>query len=165
MIQMLWKLTDFLLYTVKFDKQSRAQRTSAERKHFYPKNATTIATDKSECVLVILTYNPALRSISSIIRKHFSILISSDRYRNIFKSVPIVAFRRSNNLTNFLVRAKLRNPLQNIPSRSSFQWGSHFSTCTYISNGLTSSTFPSTGETRPFTHHITIPATLKTLFT
>ena len=30
--------------------------------------------------------------------------------KNIFKPAAIVAFRRSNNLTNFLVRAKLRKP-------------------------------------------------------
>ena len=98
-----------------------------------PKSATTITTDKSECVPFTLTYNAALRSISSIIRKHISILTSSHRCHNIFKSAPIVAFLRSNNLTNFLVRAKLRKPLQNnTPPRGSFQCGNHCSTCTYI---------------------------------
>ena len=44
-----------------------------------PKCATTITTDKSECVPFIHTYNPALRSISSIIRKH--IISSALSYR------------------------------------------------------------------------------------
>ena len=91
-----------------------------------------------ECVPFMLTYNPALRSISSIIRQHISILTSSHRCHNIFKSAPIVAFRRSNNLPNFLARAKLRNPSQNnTPRRGSFQSGSHSSTCTYISRQRT----------------------------
>ena len=38
-------------------------------------------------------------SISSIIRKHLSILTSSHRCHNILKSAPIVVFRRSNNAT------------------------------------------------------------------
>ena len=50
--------------------------------------------DKPERGFVI-TYNPALRSISSIIRKHFHILISSPRCYNVFKAAPIVAYRRS----------------------------------------------------------------------
>ena len=41
-------------------------------------------TDKSECVPFIVTYNQTLSSISSIIRKHFSILTSPRRYHNIF---------------------------------------------------------------------------------
>ena len=47
--------------------------------------------------------------VGGIGRKH----LSSHRCHNIFKAAPIVIFRRSNNLTNFLVRAKLRNPSQN----------------------------------------------------
>ena len=46
--------------------------------------------DKPERGFVI-TYNPALRSISSIIRKHFHILISSPLCYNVFKAAPIVA--------------------------------------------------------------------------
>ena len=62
--------------------------------------------------MFVITYNPALRSISSIIRKHFHILISSPLCHNVFKAAPIIAYRRSSNLSDFLVRAKLRNPRQ-----------------------------------------------------
>ena len=64
---------------------------------------------------------------------NISIFSSSHRCHNIFKSAPIVAFRRSNN-------AALTK--QHTPQRL-FQCGSHYSTCTYISNGLTSYTFHS----------------------
>ena len=56
--------------------------------------------------------------ISSIIRKRFSIWTSSRLCHNIFMSASSLALRRSKNIGNFLVRAKLRNPSQNtIPPR------------------------------------------------
>ena len=61
--------------------------------------------DKPERAPFVITYNPALRSISSIIRKHFHILISSPHCYNVFKAAPIVAYRRSSNLSDFLVVA------------------------------------------------------------
>ena len=72
----------------------------------------TCTLDKPESVPFVLTYNPTLRFISSIIRKHFHILISSPRCYDVFKAAPIVAYRRSSNLSDFLVRAKLRNLTQ-----------------------------------------------------
>ena len=45
--------------------------------------------------------------------------------------------------------------LHNTTLLGSFQCGSYCSTCAYISNGRTSYTFHSTGETRPITYHIT----------
>ena len=58
-----------------------------------PSETSTL--DKPERVPLVITYNRALRSISSIIRKHFHILISSPRCYNVFKAAPIVAYRRS----------------------------------------------------------------------
>ena len=77
-------------------------------------------TQKPERVPFVITYNPALCSISSIIRKHFNILTSSPRCHNVFKSIPLVAFGRSSNLKNYLVRAKLHDPTaqQNQPRGS-----------------------------------------------
>ena len=48
----------------------------------------TSTLDKPERVPFVITYNPAPRSISSIIRKHFHILISSPCCYNVFKAVP-----------------------------------------------------------------------------
>ena len=117
-----------------------------------PKDNTAL--DQQGRVPFVITYNPAIRSISSIIRKHFYILSTSPRCHYVFKTAPIVAFRRGNNLSNFLVRAKLRNPSQNNRPRGSYQCGKNCLTCTYISDGLTTYTFHSTGETRFITHHI-----------
>ena len=54
-----------------------------------PHDTSTL--DKTERVPFVITYNTALCSISSIIRKHvhFHILISSPRCYNLFKAAPI----------------------------------------------------------------------------
>ena len=117
-----------------------------------PPDTSTL--DKPERVPFVITYNPALRSISSIIRKHFHILISSPRCYNVFKAAPIVVYRRSSNLSDFLVRAQLRNLAQHNQPRGSYPCEKNCLTCKYISDGQTSYTFHSTGETRPITNHI-----------
>ena len=68
-----------------------------------------------------------------------------------FKHLPVVAFRRCPNLRDLLVSAKLpsnsTNPNPQLPC-GSFRCGKNCATCPYISDGLTSYTFFSTGETR-----------------
>ena len=102
----------------------------------------------------VTTYNPALRSISSIIRKQFHILISFLRCYNVFKAAPIVAYRRSSNLSDFVVRVQLRNLTHHNQPQGSYPCGKNFVTCKYISDGQTSYTFHATGETTPITNHI-----------
>ena len=114
----------------------------------------TSQTSQSKRVLLVITYNPALRSVASIIHKHLNILSSSPRCANVFNAAPLVAFRRSNNLSNLLVSAKLRNPNQSNQPRGSFRCGYNCLTCNYITDGLTIYSFYSTGETRPIHHHI-----------
>ena len=87
-----------------------------------------------------------LHSVSSILHKHFNILSSSVHCANVFKAVPFVTFRRTNNLSKLLVSA-------NQP-HGSFLCGSNSLTCKYITVGLNTYTFHSTGETRPINHHI-----------
>ena len=129
-----------------------------------PKSATTITTDKSECVPFILTCNPALRSISSTLRKHISILTSSHRCHNMFKSTPIVAFQRASNITNFLVRAKLRNPSQNsTPSEVLFNAAVIVLRAPRYPTGLLLT--HSTPQMKQNPLLTTLPATQKNLFT
>ena len=117
-----------------------------------PKDTSEINQPKR--VPLVITYNPALRSISSIIHKHLNILSSSPRCSSVFKAPPIVSFRRTNNLNNLLVSSKLRKPLQNNRPCGSFQCYSNCLTCNYITDGLTNYTFHSTGETRRINHYI-----------
>ena len=112
----------------------------------------TSQTNQPKRVPFVITYNPALCSVSSIIHKHLNILSSSPHCAKVFNAAPLVAFRRSNNLSNLLVSAKLRNPNQSNQPRGSFRCGHDCLTCNYVTHGLT--TFYSTGETRPIHHHI-----------
>ena len=73
---------------------------------------------------------------------------------NVFKATPLVAFRRTNNLSNLLVSAKIPNPTHNTPPHGSFLCRDNCLTCNYITDGRTSYTFHSTGETEHITHHI-----------
>ena len=119
--------------------------------------------DKPERVLFVITCNPALRSISSIIRKQFHILISFPRCCNVFKAAPIVAYSRSSNLSDFLVRAKRRNLTQPNQPRSLYPCGK---TDLLANTDLTDKlhTHP-TLHVKPDLSLITSTVTLKTSFT
>ena len=82
-------------------------------------NKDTSDTNQPIRVPLVITYNPALRSVSYIIHEHFNILSSSPRCTNVFKA--LVAFRWTNNLSDLLVSAKLRNSPQNNPPHGSFR--------------------------------------------
>ena len=96
--------------------------------------------------------------ISNIIKKHYHLLLSSDRCKKVFPNLPVVAFRRSPNLRDLLVSAKLSsnstNPQPQLPS-GSYRCGKNCATCPYISDGLTNYTILSTGETRPIKSNLT----------
>jgi len=70
--------------------------------------------------------------------------------------LPVVAFRRSPNLRDLLVTARISSNSSNpqLPS-GSFRCGKNCATCPYISHGLTTYTFFSTGETHPIKSNLT----------
>ena len=61
--------------------------------------------DKPKRIPFITTYNPSLPAIFNIIKKHYNLLLSSDRCKNDFLHLP--SFRRSPNRRDPLVTAKL----------------------------------------------------------
>ena len=63
--------------------------------------------NKAKRIPFITTFNPSLPHISHIIKKHFNLLLSSNRCKSIFQHPPVVAFQRSPNLRDLLVTAKL----------------------------------------------------------
>ena len=105
----------------------------------------------------ILTYNPSLPSISSIIHKHFNLLQSSNRCKNTFKEPPVDAYQRCPNLRDLLIKAQLppnRNNSHN-STPGSFRCGRpQCLTCSYILGGIKQYTFFSTGETRLIKSHL-----------
>jgi len=96
------------------------------------------------------------------------ILHSTERLKNIFTEVPVVAFRRSPNLRDLLVRAKLAstNKTPKLPAGTFHCDSKHGClTCPFIENGRTSYTFTNTGGTRQIRHHITCNSTNLTYMT
>ena len=114
--------------------------------------------NKPTRVPFITNFNPSLPHISNIIKKHYHLLLSSDRCKKVFPHLPVVAFKRSPNLRDLLVSAKLSsnstNPHPQLPS-GSYRCGKNCATCPYISDGLTNYTFFSTGETRSIKSNLT----------
>ena len=106
--------------------------------------------NKPKRIPFITTFNPSLPHISNIIKKHHNLLLSSNRCKKVFQHLPVVAFRRSPNLRDLLVTAKLSSNSANpqLPP-GSFRCGKNCATCPYMSHGLTTYTFFSTGETFP----------------
>ena len=94
--------------------------------------------NKPKRIPFITTFNPSLPHISHIIEKHFNLLLSSNRCKSVFQHLPVVAFRRSPNLRDLLVTAKLPSNSANpqLPC-GSFRCGKNCATCPYISHGLT----------------------------
>jgi len=102
--------------------------------------------------------NPALPNITNILRKHFTLLHSSYRCKDIFQHLPLVAFRRSSTLRDILVKAQLPGNAPNqssLNTAGSFRCGQDCATCPYISNGLQQYTFFATGETHAIKSHLT----------
>ena len=106
--------------------------------------------------------SPALPNILDILRKKQPILQSTERLRNVFKEVPVVAFRRSPNLRHLLVPAKLANNDNTpTPPAGTLRCNSRHGclTCPYINHWKKSYTFTNTGEIRQIKHHITCDST------
>ena len=116
-------------------------------------------TPKPTRVPFIVTYNPALPNIREILHKKQPILDSTERLHNIFSETPVVAFRRSPNLRDLLVRAKLKTPENNTLRHppGTFRCNSRHGclTCPNIDAGRTTYTFSTTGETRKIKQHLT----------
>ena len=116
-------------------------------------------TPKPTRVPFIVTYNPALPYIREILHKKQPILDSTERLHSIFSETAVVAFRRSPNLRDLLVRAKLKSPENNTIRYPPgvFRCNSRHCclTCPNIDDGRTTYTFNTTGETPAIKQHIT----------
>ena len=61
---------------------------------------------KNEMPVFILTFNPALPSVSHSLQKHWRVMISDPYLKQVFSKPPMVAFRRTQNLRSKLIKAK-----------------------------------------------------------
>ena len=59
---------------------------------------------------LVITYHPALPSISKTIQKHHKVMVSQSKYlQRIFSRPSLVAYKRPKNLADLLIRAKVDN--------------------------------------------------------
>ena len=105
-------------------------------------------TNQPSHISLVITYHPVLCSMSTIIQTHFKILSSSPRCNSVFQTTPLklVAFRRTDTLSDILVRSKLRTDKQTNVTKGSFRCGKNCITCRYFTDGRTNYTFSATGE-------------------
>jgi hypothetical protein len=59
--------------------------------------------EPNQRVPFVLTYHPRLRKLSTVLQKHFHLLKMNERLKKTFTDVPMVAFRRLQNLKDVLV--------------------------------------------------------------
>ena len=69
----------------------------------------------SNRVPLVITYHPNLPRLEKTIRRYHHTLQDSDRLRQAFPSLPIIAFRRPRNLRDLLVRAAISPNTSNPP--------------------------------------------------
>ena len=74
----------------------------------------------------VISFNPALPNISSIVKKHITILQSSTNCRKAFPCPPVIAYKRNASLRDLLVHSEL---LKNKPSNQ--QLGARIHKCNH----------------------------------
>ena len=111
------RATELELYLTKRGYKNRFIKSQIARAKLIPRNDALNEhnrdTPKPTRVPFIITYNPALPNIREILHKKQLILDSTERLHKIFSETPVVAFRRSPNLRDLLVCAKLKSPESN----------------------------------------------------
>ena len=129
------ELTTYLLKRgYKRDFVSKQIQRAANIPHIHTLQPKQI--NKPERIPFLTTYNQSLPSIFNVIKKkHYNLLLSSDRCKNSFLNLPVVAFSRSPNLRDLLVTAKLCPNVthsNSALSSGSFCCGKNCATCPNI---------------------------------
>ncbi len=75
---------------------------------------------------LVVTYHPDLPPMAQIVNKHFNILQSNDKLKQIFPEPPLISYRRPKNIRDIVVRAKLppsndQNDTDSLPGSSPCQ--------------------------------------------
>ena len=121
-------------------------------------------TRRTETIPFVITYNPTVPHVTSIIHKHSNILYSSDRCKNVCKTPPLVAYHRCKNISDILIRAQLTKTPCNNNSLGSFRCRSKkCTTCPYVEHGRNDTLFIL--QVKAIKSNLTLPATLSMLFT
>ena len=105
-------LTNFWNFSVNaVTKETTSKHKSAKLSMFHVKTLSYYQHKKSNNRTVfVTTYNPSLPNFNNIIKNYYPILTASDRCKNAFKDLPLLAYRRLRNLRDTLVRATIKTP-------------------------------------------------------
>ena len=99
----------------------------------------------------VITFNPALPNASATVCKNLNILHSSARCKQTFSPPPVVAYKRTPNLRDLLVRTQLRdnsNPQHKAPPGIYKCNHPRCLTCPFLQEGQAKYTFSATKEER-----------------
>ena len=99
-----------LLITREYREQSVVDAISRVLKISRAEAIKKVEKQKNERPVFILTFNPALPSVSHSLQKHWRVMISDPYLKKVFPKPPMVAFRRTQNLRSKLIKAKVPPP-------------------------------------------------------
>ena len=117
----------------------------------------TAQNSHSNRIPFVLTFNPRLPEISTILKTYFPILQSSEKCKKAIPHVPFVSYRKPPNLRNLLVRARMRSTT---PQHKGFE-PCLSSRCKTCGSSVATSSFTSHHNNKHFfiLHHITCSST------
>ena len=95
-------------YPRKLLNESKAKALNQNRTTLLNKAGTQNTKEKSKRVPLVVTYNPANPNFLKIIKKHWPLLSLSDKCREAFTKLPVIAYRRNKNLNYKLVSSKVK---------------------------------------------------------
>ena len=108
-ITKVWRKFSAAFHRGNFKKKIKERNTSptAFNSHLYSTEILPLYNERPVC---ILTFNPALPSVSHSLQKHWRVMISDPYLKQVFSKPPMVAFRRTQNLRSKLIKAKVPPP-------------------------------------------------------
>ena len=65
------------------------------------------SSSKNKDVPFVLTYNPLLKKVNYIVKKHIHLLYMNEEAKKVFQPGPMVLFRSPRNLRSYLFRATI----------------------------------------------------------
>ena len=99
----------------------------------------------------VTAHNPSLPNLNNVIKKYYPFLTATERCQEAFKDTPLLAYRRTKNLCDFLVKARLKQSSPNNanpPKKITRCNDGHCRTYKFIAHGTSSYIFHNTGEQR-----------------
>ena len=104
----------------------------------------------------VITFNPALYKVSSVLKKHLNILQSSPNCKDTFPEPPVIAYRRHTSLRDLLVHSTLHNNTPHAQQPAGVYKCNHprCLTCSFLQEGQTNYIFTATNEQRKIIDHL-----------